>query len=209
MAAGDLCEYDDVVRYVPAYSSVDQTDQTIVAFITAQSELFQEDADREIAQRSEDPETRRFTVTELEGRSRRVAIGDLSTIEDVTVTLFGSGGDEDEDLAADYVPLYEGKRAATAGWKPITELAFPRRIGDSPDICQGKVVEVTGIWGFPAVPAFVREAVAARVILRYLTDVAVAGTDFANALADTNVNVEGLLDSIHEALQAVQRKEWP
>jgi hypothetical protein len=71
------------------------------------------------------------------------------------------------------------------------------------------VLSVNGTWGFPSIPSFVAQGVAARVITRYLVDVAAQGTDFADAVVQSNLNFGGLYDRAEDALQAVQRKPWP
>lgn len=204
----DLCSLSDIKSYVPGYTGTTD-DAVLTRLIASESDLFQQDANREIIGRITSAEARRFTVNDLNARMRRIPIGDLTTSDGIDVILYNSDATEDGDMDGLYVPFYNGKRNPDASWEPVTELAFPRHLTDAADICTGKVLEVTGVWGFPDVPSFVREGVAARVITRYVTDVAAQGTDLSVAIFESNLSLNGLAQRADEALMAIQRKPWP
>lgn len=207
-SGSDLCTLADVKAYVPAYDG-NTADDVLQALITAESDLFSRDARREIARHPGGAATRLFTVNRIADKARIVQIGDLSTADAITVSLLKDDGTADDSVEDLYVPLYDGDRNPIAAWQPVTELAFPRHLEDTPRFCTGKVLSVNGVWGFPSIPSFVAQGVAARVIVRYLIDVAAQGTDFSDAIVQSSLNFGGLNDRAEDALQAVQRRPWP
>lgn len=201
----NLCEIDDVTGYVPAYESNERTDAKLEQLIEAESLLIASESGREIVG-PEGTATRTFELTATMVRRRTIAVGDLNGLYDDVVTLLDQNGDTVKTIAADaVVPLYEGRRQPTRDWEPITELYLPRLVDDAPVlISEWQVLELLGRWGFPEVPAFIREACAKRVILRYLSDVASAGTDFAQAVGESDLNLAAMFESAQDAVDQLK-----
>lgn len=199
----DLCTLDDVISYIPAYDPNDTTDGKLQQLITAESDLIAVDTSRElIRQVSSVP--RIFDIDYAAAVTGRVRIGDLTILHDATVvTVHDAVG----TLAAtadpdDLIGWYGPDRQATEIWEPVTTLEF-RAARGAPLLRQGFEIRVTGTWGFPNIPTFIREGCAAAVVLRYLSDVAETGTDFAEA-ADT-VNFGGLARRRDEAIERIRQ----
>jgi hypothetical protein len=197
----DLCTLADVKRYVPSYISNDATDATLQDLITAASELIPEKSGREIVPLSPDTAARTFPVSQQAALSRSIRIGDLAGPPD-RVSLLNIDGTLIRDLeSTEWYPLYEGERQPTRHWEPVTDIGFQlaplATLTLLPDF---HILEVEGVWGFPTIPAFIREACAARVILRYMTDVDASGTGFASAVRDSGLNLGGLFQSSQDAL---------
>jgi hypothetical protein len=194
----DLCTIDDVLRYIPAYRSEELTDATFAALITSESEGIHDDTGREIIANGVQPGVRAFEITRDKARVRRVEIGDLASAgdTDITVELLATDDTIIATIARDqYRPLYQTKRQPKNPWEPITALSFPTALG-GPRLAHGQTLLVTGNWGFPSVPSFIVEACAKRVILRYASDVASAGTQAAQAIAE--INLAGIFASARD-----------
>lgn len=198
----DLCTLADVTDYVPGYLGDPQTDLKLQSLLTAQSMLIMGPSPggcgREIIARTASVEARDFVVDSDAARAGRIEIGDLSAIDGSTVIeLVASPGGAAIEVDTDtVVALYGPYRQPTRSWEPVTSLLFPDAL------TEGQIVRVTGTWGFPEVPSFIREACAARVILRYVNDVAAAGTDFAAALA--SIDTAALFRNSEDALKALR-----
>lgn len=202
----DLCTLVDVVSYAPGYTI--GSDETLEAklqqLITAQSDLICAEADREIPTAA-DANPRVFDIDHRAAIVGRVYVGDLTYLDDrVTVALYDQAGQLQETVDVDTLVALYGPDRQGAVWEPITALEF--RVGRSaPRLACGWELHVTGTWGFPSVPSFIREACAARVVLRYVSDVAAAGDEFSNAVAEGNINIGGILASSYEAVRQIQR----
>jgi len=189
----DLCTVADVTSYVPGYRADDTTDAKLQQLITSESDLIHEETAREIIGLS-GHDTRVFPIL-----YRRVPIGDLTPPDDATnnpleVTFLDIDGNELAE-ATGYTLLYRLARQPTQAWEPVTAIEL-QSIG-------GPFLQVTGTWGYPSVPPFVREKCAARVIMRYLSDVASVGTSFAEAAA--NINLGPLFASARDAIDLLQQ----
>lgn len=206
MAVTDLCTLDDVKSYVPAYRANDTTDGKLESLITSESELIHSESGREIIPAAAQPETRAFTISRPAAAWQRVEIGDLSDTggTDFAAELL----DRDDTIlvqtidTAEIRPTYErtSRRFRRQAWEPVTALEFPTALG-APSLCEGQTLLVTGTWGFPQVPAFVKEACAKRVILRYVTEVAGSGDSFSEAAAE--LNLAGLFASARDAVSQI------
>jgi hypothetical protein len=209
-SARDLCSIYDVMGYVPAYVPNAGTHLKLHQLITAESELIMSDAEtgREIVGPA-DPEARTFDIHTIDTMLRGVDVGDLSSTDDLVVEILNP----DLTVArvvdgAALVVYWDGKRYPVAPWEPITRLAFPYGLANSPTLIApstfyGQVVRVTGSWGFPTIPQQIREACAARVILRYLGDVTSTGTDFAQAVSESGLNIQGLFQVAQDAIASL------
>lgn len=198
---GNLCTLQDVIGYIPGYDSDPVTDTKLEALIEAQSQLILDETGREIVGPDTNPATRRFDIDAPRTRTRRIDVGDLASDEDLVVTLLARDLTTVEVVdAAEFELLYDGERYPDSSWAPITAIRFPWALG-GPVFLSDMTLEVTGTWGFPEVPAFIREACAGRVLLRYFNDVANAGTALSDAI--DNVNLGALFVSAEDALAAL------
>lgn len=200
----DLCTIQNVTDYVPAYVSDETTDQKLQDLITSESQLILKESAREIVPFGDQPATRAFAIDHASSRQRQVNIGDLSSAgdTDVTVELVGRNDVVLQTIArAHYHAIYGTKRQPLESWEPVTTLAFPFGLG-AQQMLPGQTLLVTGNWGFPEIPAFIKEACAKRVILRYVSDVAAAGTTpFAAAL--DNLNLAAMFASARDAVDSI------
>lgn len=200
----DLCTLDKVKSYVPAYRSEAATDALLADFITSESALIPSEAGREIIPFGAQPATRSFTITARDRSNGRLPIGDLASADDTDIVVELLDMNEANPVTvdrADYRPLYRLKRQAVEAWEPVTQIEFLR---GAPALHVGRTVLVTGSWGFPAVPPFIREACAKRVILRYVSDVASRGTAFADAIDD--LSLAGMFASSRDAIDRITIK---
>ena len=129
--------------------------------------------------------TRRFDINPGNVAARKIRITDLA-VTPTTVTIY----DFDQVTVVqtlsspDYL-LYPRIRQE---WQPITALTFPWATTNAIYFLAGQVLEIVATqWGFPSIPADIKEATAKRVIFRYMTDEARSGTAFSEALAQVNV----------------------
>jgi hypothetical protein len=201
----DLCTIGDVLRYVPAYVSNTATNAQLEASITSESEDIHDETGRLIIPWADQPETRAYTIDRPHAHAHRVDIDDLASAgdTDITVELIGRDGAVVATVDRDaYRPLYENRRQANAPWEPITALEFPRALSPL-RFLPGQTLLVTGNFGFPMVPPFIVEACAKRVILRYASDVAAAGTQLAAAIAE--INLAGLFASSRDDIYRLKR----
>ncbi len=196
----DLCALADVIGYVPAYSSDETTDAKLGQLISAESDVLN-GIDEIVTTGDDDP--RIFAVDSHAAYVGRVEIDNLITLEDAIVAVHDRTGALVETVDVEkLIPLYRGSRRPEEPWEPITSLEFRTSRG-APRLFAGYELRITGTWGHPYVADFVREGCAAAVVLRYLSDVAETGTDFAEA-ADT-VNFGGLASRRDEAIGKLQR----
>lgn len=192
----DLCTLADVTRYVPGYTSDTDTDDTLQALITAESTEFAERTGREfVAIAGLDP--RSFDISRYHVSEREIPIGDATTI--ATITQKRNGATVRTITSPDVIQWPRNRQS----WQPITELRFPN-LCDSPVLLQEEdVFEIAATWGFPTIPADVREACAKLVIVRYVSHIALPGTKFADAVTG-NINVGGLFASASAVVERYQ-----
>lgn len=212
----DLCTLEEVTAIVPGYVSDTATDAVLQRFITSESALIPAEAGREVIGPMTDPDppsnpslpdvvARTFPIDErcyLHGR--RIDIGDLREIDetDTVVEVLNTAGTSILTIDhADIIPVYGSpptREYARDTWEPITALKF------RPGVTLGyrTTLKVTGTWGFPAVPPYVREACAKRVILRYVSDVASVGTSLADSI--DNLNLAAMFASARDAIDQLR-----
>jgi hypothetical protein len=202
--AKGLCELEDVLAYAPGYESDDTTNALLEQLIAAESAWIQRRTKREyvgpvgstirrydLGEWSSDPFDA-FYVAE-----REVDIDPLATAAGLVVRVIAADGvTVSQTVASTDYTLHPRNRDT---FTPYDSIEFIRA-GPSP-----AVLSSTGIlelespsWGWQAVPPDIVQACAKRVLLRYLTDAAGAGTALAAALV--GVNVDGLLASSSEVL---------
>lgn len=180
-----LCELSDVLAYARGYHPDDQTDALLMREILAKSRAIQRETGREFKAISPAVGTRRFDLAAWNCRSRVVRIGDLATTSGLVVKVIETDqATEVETVAStDYVVLPRVRQA----WEPITGLLFPSNSPAAASLSVGRVVEVAGTWGFPSVPDDLREACAGLVVVEYVSNPALAGTPFSEALVEVNL----------------------
>ncbi len=193
--ARPLCALADVLRYVPGYESEQATDETLEGFIAAESRTIHQRHAREFVS-IVGAGTRLFEIRPREVRSRRIRIGDCATVTTVRV-LEENGTTLVTTVAA---TARESLPRTREEWEPIRIIRLFSSTYGGPTISAGQLLEVVGTWGFPQIPADVREACAKLVIVRYMSDVALEGTSFAEAVNESEISIGGLLRSSREAL---------
>lgn len=158
----DLCTLAQVKEYLG--ETTGDYDGLIGRLISAASEEFHRRAGREFLPVGSNPQARTFDRPKADELGRvHFRVGDLAA-DPTSVELH----DEDGNLrlalgAGDYVLL---PRARKPG-HPYTRIRLHRRIAVLPT----DVLELTGDFGFPAVPENVRQAVIAQVMLWMARDV--------------------------------------
>jgi hypothetical protein len=204
----DLCGLDDVRRYIPGYTPDPDTEATLQALISSLSTDAYIETGREFTpRRGSSPETRSFPIDHWCIEEREVPVGDLSTVDSNTVVkIVSEDGVVQQTLdSGGYVALPRDREP----WEPVTSLYFPRFVSTAggaailgiPRSFSGgsfQLLQLTGVWGFPQLPTNVREAIAKLVIVRFVTDVAAAGTALTDALA--NINIAGLFRQANQSL---------
>jgi hypothetical protein len=190
-----LCALADIFRYVPGYRSDASTDETLERLISAESRTLHQHHHREFVSIVGQP-TRLFDIRPREVRTRRIRIGDCTTVSTVRIL--------EEDAATLVSTVASSARESLPRtreeWEPIRQIRLFSETFGGPTIVYGQLLEVNGIWGFPQIPENVRQACAKLVIVRYLSDVALQGTAFAEAVRDAEISVGGLLRSASEAM---------
>lgn len=188
-----LCTIEDVLSYVPGYRTDDTTDAKLIGLINRESGLIAEQTNREII--ADGPNPRTFDVDWQVWEDRELSIGDATSINSVTVNDWNGTA---VDTPVTYVATPRNRRS----WEPITCLWFRPDITSPTMLACGYTIVVDAVWGFPKVPAFLKEACAARVLLRYITDVASKGTSLAESLDD--VDAAALFASSKDALNRIR-----
>lgn len=198
----DLCSLADVLSYVPAYVSNPTTDAKLQQLISAQSDLIYDETQREIVTLG-DGDPRVFDVTQYGIVTGKVAIDDLAVLDTVSV-IATDGALTSVDLAG-LDMLYRYGRQPSEPWEPITMLRFAAW-RNAPTLARNQAIQVTGNWGFPQIPGFIREACAGRVILRYVSDVASSGDAFSEAVAGGNLNLAAIFASSRESVERLRQR---
>ncbi len=190
-----LCALVDVLRYVPGYESEPVSDELLETFIASTSRSIHQTTDREFVA-IVGAGTRIFPLGPRHLRTRRVRVGDCTTVSTVRIL------DEDALTLVSTVASSARQNLPTTRqeWEPITQIRLLPTTFGGPQLELGHFLEVAGTWGFPQIPEDVRQACAQRVIVRYMGDVAARGTAFADAVAESEISIGGLLASSREAL---------
>lgn len=201
MAYPDLCALADVTGYLPGYSSVAAIDTKLSGLITAQSVEIIERTGRELVPISPAQDPRVFYATDQVSNARRLQIGDASAVTSVVQARFGTNI-HTYTMGTDAILMPNVKQA----WEPYTSIWFPWLSSNPAIFFVEDTFTVTGTWGFPSIPSDVKEACAKLVIVRYVTDIAKAGTEFADAITD-DINIGGLFVSATSVIERYS-KPW-
>lgn len=202
----DLCSLTDVTAIVPGYTAGDDapTDAVLQRLLSEQSRDAMERCGREVTPITTGSSTRLFDTTEAFYRRRKLKIGDAATVTAVTVQ--DTAGATIQTLTATQYALQPRVRE---DWQPYSTVWFLPTTGTPPDWVWWTgpaVIAVTGTWGFPLVPTTLKDAVARLTVVRYLNDVAGAGTNFSEAADRAEFNIAA---SIRTALDAIDRFHIP
>lgn len=192
-----LCALRDVLRYVPAYESEPAIDELLEELIAGESVQAHQETGREFVA-IVGQNTRLFRLTPRQVRTRRVRIGDCAIV--TTVRLL----DEDATTLLETVAA-TGRLSlpqTRAEWEPIRQIELlPVAFGGPVQLAAGRYLEVAGTWGFPQIPANLRQAVAKLVVVRTVGNPAFEGTSFADALNESDINVGSMLASARDAIR--------
>ena len=174
-----LCALRDVLRYVPAYESEAAIDELLEELIAGESIQAHQDTGREFVA-IVGQNTRLFKLTQRHVYRRSVRIGDCSTVSTVRIL------DENTTSLLETVAA-TGRLSlplTRAEWEPIRQIELLSvAFGGPVQLAAGRYLEVAGAWGFPQIPANLRQAVAKMVVVRCVGNPAFEGTSFADALA--------------------------
>lgn len=160
-----------------------QNDLEIVSTINSVSELAHNESGREFMRidTTSSATIRLFPVDQVAYRDGFVQIGDLST-SPTLVRLLGVDWATSVGTITDYATWPRIREP----WEPVTALQFKSTaLRPMP----GQLVEVTGVWGFPAVPAHLKDAVKDAVAERLDRDVEHYRQDVSPVSAGPGQNV--------------------
>jgi hypothetical protein len=130
-------------------------DLLIVSLINAASNTIHEVAQREFKVVGTNPQTRDFDLEEwVWYADRTVPVGDMTSVTSASIISYGFDG-----TVADTTPLtntvtFPRNRKP---WQPIASLQFPLAV-IPPFLLYRPVLRVVGSWGFPQVPAEIKQA---------------------------------------------------
>lgn len=201
----DLCTLADVVLAVPGYDdslpSNASTNAKLQDLITSESQLIHDQTGREIVGLNAD--ARDFVIdSTIAFRTCRVPVGDLASLEDAVIEVLSGAGTVVATVDPSHVDaIYGVRRYPVHEWDPITELEM-LTVRGAPALAPGQLLRVTGAWGFPEIPAFIRTAAVNRTILRYISDVAPTGTQFAEAAGE--LNLAAMFASARDAVEEIK-----
>lgn len=186
-APGDLCTRGDVLAMLsdPTDADVDMVDRLITAasaalmraagreFATLDVDEIEAGADGEEVTYRPGTVTRRFVP--LAARAARIHVGDMAAEPSRVDVVTPAGELVHGDVTVECWPL--NRRP----WEPITAIGVPVAV------TPGQRIDVTSTWGFPQVPADIRQACAAQVREWYVRDPSRFGDAFAAAEGDLAV----------------------
>jgi hypothetical protein len=162
-------------------------DLNLVRVINDMSARFAEEAEREFKVFGTNPIARTFDIDEQTIWRREIRVGDLTSFTQVRI-LDELGNLIQTPALSDVISLPRVRRT----WEPIRTLRFTQNVTRFWSSWYPYVVEVTGTWGFPAVPGNVRQAVLDAVVStmdrdveQYKEDLAASGTSFGAAKDDS------------------------
>jgi hypothetical protein len=195
--AREICQLADVTQLVPGYSTDAQTDALLNALITAESRTAHDLAGREFVVIA-GATTRRYDLTGWNVITRRVRVGDMTTVTTVKLIAADQATELETVAAADRVSLPRVREE----WQPIRQLWFPPASATPAQIACGRLLEITGTWGFPAIPADLEMAVAKMVLVRYINDAANAGTALADAVNEIGFDAASAFASARDVIRS-------
>jgi hypothetical protein len=135
-------------------------DLQIVRAINDISDRFYEECEREIKLfTGANPQARTFDVDEQAIYRRTIRVGDLTSFTQVRI-LDELGNLIQTPSLSDCISLPRVRRS----WEPIRALRFTQNVSRLWAGYYPLVIEVTGVWGFPAVPGNLRQAVLDAVV---------------------------------------------
>lgn len=173
LSARALAGLDETKRYAKIDLAETGDDDVVIDRINAASALIHRVADREFKPIGTNPQTRSFDlISPRYGTppSSELRIGDLASAP-TAVTINGN-------VVTNLSTTVVGLPRVRQEWEPIRRLRFGSTLGTYPGdpvywpgYWSGAVIEVTGNWGFPEVPADIREACIVTVAIWLSRDV--------------------------------------
>lgn len=164
-----LAGLEETKRYAKIDLAETGDDDIVIDRINAASALIHRVADREFKPVGTNPQTRSFDLIAPRygvPPSNELRIGDLASAP-TAVTIDGN-------VVTDLSTVV-GLPRVRQEWEPIRRLRFGSALGTYPaywpGYWSGSVIEVTGTWGFPEVPADIREACIVTVAIWLSRDV--------------------------------------
>src|SRR6266550_873447 len=158
-----LSETKDWLRH----QNIDTSDDlALVRTINDMSARFAEEADREFKVFGTNPLVRVFDIDEQSIWRREISVGDLTSFTQVRI-MDELGNVIQTPSLSDVISIPRVRRT----WDSIRTLRFTQNVVRLWSGPYPYVVEVTGTWGFPAVPGNVRQAVLDAVVAAMDRDV--------------------------------------
>ena len=158
-------------------------DLEVVEAINSISELAHAEAEREFKRvdTTSSATVRLFPVDQLAYNHKLVQIGDLSTTPTL-VRILATDWTTSVGTVTGYATLPRTRQA----WAPVTALEFKQtELHPQP----GQMIEVTGVWGFPAIPTHLKDAVKDAVAERLDREVEHYSQDLSPVTAGAGTNV--------------------
>lgn len=198
-----LCTLEDVQSYIPGYIPYSDlsTDTILMEMIDSVSTEIHHEARRDFLPAQTNPYAKLFDVSVSDAENRRIFIRDLANLTGLTVGISQLDGTVVGSVSTPSTAVI-GQPRNRQPWEPYNYLWFPAGQANSVSLNPGSVVTVTGNWGFPQIPADIRQACVKLVINRYLRDVAAGGTAFADAVTDADFSLSTAYASAQDTIQA-------
>jgi len=182
-----LCTLEDVHSYIPGYLPFSDlaTDTILLELIDSVSTEIHNETNREFMPAATNPSAKLFDLAPFDVSERRLFIGDLANLTGLTIGVAQLDGTSLGSASTPSTAII-GQPRNRQPWEPYNYLWFPGGQSNSVPLGVGAVVTVTGNWGFPQIPADIRQACVKLVINRYVRDIATGGTAFADAITDAD-----------------------
>lgn len=198
-----LCSLEEIQSYVPGYRahSDRDTDAILRELIASVSTEMQNEMGREVLPVVADPSAKVFDLSAWEASQRKMWVGDLKNTTTLAVVITQQDGTAVATLAMtdDAIVALPRNRQE---WQPYNHLSFPSVLADAPALAEGYIVTVTGNWGFQSIPSDIKTACIKLVILRYLRDVASAGTALSDALGNPIFDLGSAFASARDTIES-------
>lgn len=191
-----LCSVADVKHLIPGMDADDETeDDALIRVINSETRSIYEETSREFVGPTELDDddlpvpalaTRAFPVTSDVVDERLLEVGDIATDEDLEVELRLADGTVMQTVDASAIVLQPRNRWAP--WDPYTYIEFPSGLAASAPLAAGQIAYVTATFGFPAIPADIREACTYRVVAKSLVDIVRVASAFEDATGGVDIS---------------------
>ena len=196
-----LCTLEDIHSYIPGYlpHSDLATDTILLEMVDAVSTEIHNETNREFIPVVTNPSAKTFELSVFDVAERRLFVGDLMNLNGLSLQVTQTDGTVLGSASAPSTGIV-GEPRNRQEWEPYNYLSFPGNLSSSLPLGVGNIVTVTGNWGFPQTPPDIRQAAVKLIINRYLRDVAVGGTAFADAITDADYNLSTAFASAQDTI---------